>query len=62
MHYSCLEHVDMAIDIVIEEGSGEPPQLEELTEELKQSTGCEFCRNSAIYIVSNGRSIHYVDN
>ncbi|MGG1629361.1 CxxH/CxxC protein [Rossellomorea sp. NRS-1567] len=52
MIYCCLEHVELAMDIVVDEHEV-APQLTELSEENKLSTTCEYCGNNAIYIVAN---------
>lgn len=49
-YYCCEEHVEYAIDIIVDELMIAP-----LVEKLQNlSTGCEFCKNNAIYIVTNG--------
>ena len=52
MIYSCAEHVDIAIDSVVNEYETFPI-LEQISEEKKLSTTCEYCKNNAIYIVAN---------
>ncbi|MFE8701996.1 CxxH/CxxC protein [Cytobacillus sp. FJAT-54145] len=51
MIYCCEEHVEMAIDIVVDEYETFPV-LSKITDE-NLSTGCEYCRNRAIYMVAN---------
>ncbi|AYV68712.1 CxxH/CxxC protein [Niallia circulans] len=52
MIYSCAEHVDIAIDSVVNEYKTFPI-LEQISEEKKLSTTCEYCKNNAIYMVAN---------
>ncbi|WP_445738835.1 CxxH/CxxC protein [Niallia sp. FSL R7-0271] len=52
MIYSCEEHVDIAIDTIVNEYETFP-SLEKIDEEKKLSTTCEYCKNNAIYIVAN---------
>ena len=53
--YCCLEHVDVALDDVVDE-TGEPPILNKVERENELSTGCEYCQNQAIYVVGNTHS------
>lgn len=46
----CLEHVELALDIIVDE-TGEYPVLEELPQEDRGT--CEFCDEEAAYIVSS---------
>lgn len=52
MIYSCEEHVDIAIDTVVDECETFP-QLTKVSDEEKLSTTCEYCQNEAIYLVAN---------
>ncbi|MFE8697674.1 CxxH/CxxC protein [Cytobacillus sp. FJAT-53684] len=52
MIYSCEEHVDVAIDTVVDEYETFP-QLSKISEDNKLSTACEYCQNPAIYMVAN---------
>jgi CxxH/CxxC protein (TIGR04129 family) len=52
MIYCCDEHVDLAIDIVVDEYETFP-QLTKLEDNKKLSTTCEYCQNTAIYVVAN---------
>lgn len=52
MIYCCEEHVDLAIDTVVDEFETFP-QLMKIEEGKKLSTTCEYCRNNAIYVVAN---------
>lgn len=51
MIYSCEEHVEIAIDSVIDESYTFPILSKISDKEL--STTCEYCRNMAIYVVAN---------
>ncbi|WP_081707828.1 CxxH/CxxC protein [Bacillus massiliigorillae] len=48
----CKEHVELALDVMVDEHEV-APVLTELTEEEKLSTTCEYCNNKAIYVVGN---------
>jgi CxxH/CxxC protein (TIGR04129 family) len=50
--YCCLEHVELAMDIIVDEHEV-APDLKELSKEEQLSTTCEYCGNNAIYIVAN---------
>ena len=49
--YCCEEHVEMALDVVVDDYE-KAPILEKL-EKGKLSTGCEYCQKSAVYMVAN---------
>lgn len=49
--YCCGEHVDIALDTVVDE-LGALPILSKL-EGDNLSTMCEFCQMTAIYVVAN---------
>lgn len=51
MIYCCLEHVDVALDMTVDEHEV-APVLEEI-EDKSLSTGCEFCQKPAAYLVKN---------
>lgn len=52
MIYCCDDHVEMALDtVVVEEETY--PTLDRVPNELKLSTTCEYCRNTAVYMVGN---------
>ncbi len=55
MIYCCEEHVELAIDIMIDERETFPI-LEKVNTIHNLSTPCEYCSKPAIYIVSNERS------
>ena len=50
--YSCDEHVDIAIDTIVDECETFPV-LTKISDEEKLSTPCEYCRNQAVYLVAN---------
>ena len=52
MIYCCLEHVELAMDIIVDEHEV-APDLKELSKEEQLSTTCEYCGNNAVYIVAN---------
>lgn len=52
MIFCCLEHVDLALDVVVDEYEV-APILKELSAEEKLSTTCEYCEKQAAYIVGN---------
>ncbi|RFU67286.1 CxxH/CxxC protein [Peribacillus saganii] len=52
MIYCCKEHVELALDVVVDEHEM-APVLTEIPEEKQLSTPCEYCRNTAIYMVGN---------
>ncbi|MCA0988800.1 CxxH/CxxC protein [Alkalihalobacillus algicola] len=51
--YSCEEHVELALDVTVDETEHFPvlEKLEENNENL--STTCEYCSETAVYMVSN---------
>lgn len=49
--YCCKEHVELALDVIVDEYE-KAPVLEQVKED-NLSTSCEYCRNQAIYIVGN---------
>ncbi|MBB5174750.1 CxxH/CxxC protein [Texcoconibacillus texcoconensis] len=52
MYYSCKEHVEEAIDEVVDR-YGVAPKIEELSNTDHLSTTCSFCEEAANYKVSN---------
>lgn len=50
--YSCEEHIDIAMDTIVDEQETFP-HLEQVSAEENLSTHCEYCRKSAIYVVAN---------
>ncbi|MEW9122012.1 MAG: CxxH/CxxC protein [Thermotaleaceae bacterium] len=51
MIYCCDEHVDLALDSVVDEFETFPILSKVGVDNL--STGCEYCSNAATYIVAN---------
>ncbi|WP_442853746.1 CxxH/CxxC protein [Bacillus sp. FJAT-27245] len=49
--YCCEEHVDLALDMVVDEHETFP--ILEKVDVDNLSTSCEFCQNTAIYVVAN---------
>ncbi|MBO8175868.1 CxxH/CxxC protein [Aeribacillus pallidus] len=52
MIFTCKEHVELALDVIVDEYET-APHLTELPEEKKLSTTCEYCENHAEYMVAN---------
>ncbi|WP_147536020.1 CxxH/CxxC protein [Bacillus marasmi] len=52
MIYCCEEHVELALDVIVDDYMTSPT-LEKIDEEKKISTTCEYCRNLAVYVVAN---------
>ncbi|MGE8204805.1 CxxH/CxxC protein [Heyndrickxia sp. NPDC080065] len=52
MIYVCADHVELALDVAVDEYET-APSLEEIQSENQLSTTCEYCDNRAIYIVGN---------
>lgn len=52
MIYCCNEHVELALDIVVDEYETFP-LLEEAKDVEQLSTTCEYCDKKATYIVGN---------
>ena len=52
MIYCCKEHVELALDVFVDENEI-APVLKELTDEEELSTICEYCEKQAVYIVAN---------
>ncbi|KAA0546048.1 CxxH/CxxC protein [Bacillus sp. BGMRC 2118] len=48
----CHEHIELAIDIMVDKHET-APEIQALTEEEKLLTTCEYCQNNAIYVVAN---------
>ena len=51
MYYCCEDHVELALDIVVDENEL-APILEKLEPEKQLSTHCHFCSEQAIYRIS----------
>ncbi|WLD93362.1 CxxH/CxxC protein [Alkalihalobacillus sp. AL-G] len=48
----CKEHIDLALDVIVDEHET-APVMKKLTENEQISTTCEYCNKPAIYMVSN---------
>lgn len=48
----CKEHVELALDEIVDEYEV-APIIRELSEEEKLSTICGYCKEKAVYIVEN---------
>ncbi|MCM3736311.1 CxxH/CxxC protein [Bacillus cytotoxicus] len=48
----CLEHVELALDIIVDECEV-APVIHSVDNEGDEEKTCEFCQNKAIYVVSN---------
>ena len=51
MIYCCEEHVELALDVVVDEFETFPVLTKVDVDNL--STTCEYCQNIAMYIVAN---------
>lgn len=51
MIYCCEEHVEIALDEVVDEYETYPVLSKVDVDNL--STSCEYCQNAAVYIVAN---------
>lgn len=51
MYYCCEEHVELALDIIVDE-TELAPVMEKLDEEKQLSTKCTFCEEQARYKIS----------
>ncbi|WP_433745954.1 CxxH/CxxC protein [Falsibacillus pallidus] len=52
MIYCCKEHVELALDVIVDEYET-APVMKELSEEEQLSTTCEYCENTPVYLVAN---------
>lgn len=48
----CLEHVELALDIIVDECEV-APVINTVDNLGKEQKTCEFCQNTATYVVSN---------
>ena len=55
MIYSCLEHVELALESVVDE-TQLAPVMEQIPEDKQLSTRCEYCGEPAAYLVTNSYS------
>jgi CxxH/CxxC protein (TIGR04129 family) len=51
MIYCCEEHVELALDVVVDEYETFPVLMKIDVDNL--STSCEYCKNQAVYMVAN---------
>ena len=51
MIYSCEEHVEFALDEIVDKFATFPVMTKLDVDNL--STSCEYCQNTAVYIVAN---------
>jgi CxxH/CxxC protein (TIGR04129 family) len=51
MIYCCEEHVDIALDTIVDEYETFPVLTKMDVDNL--STSCEYCQNPAVYMVAN---------
>ncbi|GAE26233.1 hypothetical protein JCM9140_2272 [Halalkalibacter wakoensis JCM 9140] len=51
MYFACNEHIELAIDMTVDEQEQAPiiEKVEQTNESL--STGCSFCEKAALYTV-----------
>ncbi|RDI40902.1 CxxH/CxxC protein [Falsibacillus pallidus] len=52
MIYCCKEHVELALDVIVDEYET-APVMKVLSEEEQLSTTCEYCENKPVYLVAN---------
>lgn len=51
----CQEHVELALDIIVDEFEI-PPVIHTVDNDKSAPKTCEYCQNKAIYVVSNENS------
>lgn len=51
MYYACEEHIELALDVVVDEKEA-APIINKLTDEQTLSTTCSFCKNKATYSIT----------
>jgi CxxH/CxxC protein (TIGR04129 family) len=52
MIYCCNEHIDIALDQIVDEYEV-APDFKKLTNSTELSTPCEYCGKEATYLVTN---------
>lgn len=52
MIHCCEEHIELALDVYVDNHET-PPDMKRLLEDEKLLTTCEFCQNQATYVVGN---------
>ena len=50
MYYACEEHIELALDIVVDEQEL-APTIDKITDKEMLSTKCSFCENGAFYSI-----------
>ncbi|MDQ0230921.1 CxxH/CxxC protein [Metabacillus malikii] len=59
--YCCDEHIELAIDMYVDEKEL-APEIEKISAGQQElSTTCDLCENQAVYIVGNEHSVGTVD-
>ncbi|WEG12816.1 CxxH/CxxC protein [Pullulanibacillus sp. KACC 23026] len=51
-YFVCEDHVDLALEAAAE-STLRPPLLEKVSHTQSLSTACEYCKNRAVYVVTN---------
>ncbi len=51
MIYCCEEHVELGLDVIVDEYETFPVLTKIAVDNL--STSCEFCQKTAVYLVAN---------
>lgn len=52
MIYCCKEHVELALDVIVDEYET-APVIDQVEEEKKKTAVCEYCQMAAEYVVAN---------
>jgi CxxH/CxxC protein (TIGR04129 family) len=52
MIYCCEEHIDLALDDIVDQYET-PPNLKKIADVNNLSTTCEYCNKPPIYMVTN---------
>lgn len=51
MYYACQEHIELALDVVVDEKEL-APVINKIEDQTNLSTTCSFCEKEAIYTIS----------
>jgi CxxH/CxxC protein (TIGR04129 family) len=51
MEFACEEHIELAMDIVVDEYEA-APIIEKVREEEQLSTTCSYCEKPAVYTIA----------
>ncbi len=51
MLYACEEHIELAMDVIVDEHEA-APIIEKTDQETQISTTCSFCEKTAIYSIA----------